>query len=222
MDYLMKSEWIQLTAKDGHELDAFSVKADDPVGNIVVIQEIFGITDHIQAVCHKFASNGYDVIAPAIYDRFERNITLDYTQIEEGVGYKMKLSDDHAMSDIQAAQSYLGTKTAVVGYCYGGMLTHIAASKLNFDCAVSYYGGMIADNYIDLKIDIPIMYHFGENDHAIPIDAVNLIRNTYQDATVHVYSNAGHGFNCDMRADYHESSANLALERTLQFIGENL
>ena len=218
----MKSEWIQLTAKDGHELDAFSVKADDPVGNIVVIQEIFGITDHIQAVCHKFASNGYDVIAPAIYDRFERNITLDYTQIEEGVGYKMKLSDDHAMSDIQAAQSYLGTKTAVVGYCYGGMLTHIAASKLNFDCAVSYYGGMIADNYIDLKIDIPIMYHFGENDHAIPMDAVDLIRNTYQDATVHVYENAGHGFNCDMRADYHESSANLALERTLEFIGKHL
>ena len=88
----MKSEWIRLKAKDGHELDAFSVKADDPIGNIVVIQEIFGITDHIQAVCHKFASNGYDVIAPAIYDRFERNITLDYTQIEEGVGYKMKLS----------------------------------------------------------------------------------------------------------------------------------
>lgn len=218
----MISEWIRLTAKDGHELDAFSVKADDPIGNIVVIQEIFGITDHIQAVCHKFASNGYDVIAPAIYDRFERNITLDYTQIEEGVGYKMKLSDDYAMSDIQAAQSYLGTKTAVVGYCYGGMLTHIAASKLNFDCAVSYYGGMIADNYIDLKIDIPIMYHFGENDHAIPMDAVDLIRNTYQDATVHVYENAGHGFNCDMRADFHESSANLALERTLQFIGENL
>ena len=127
----MKSEWIRLKAKDGHELDAFSVKADDPIGNIVVIQEIFGITDHIQAVWHKFASNGYDVIAPAIYDRFERNITLDYTQIEEGVGYKMKLSDDYAMSDIQAAQSYLGTKTAVVGYCYGGMLTHIAASKLN-------------------------------------------------------------------------------------------
>ena len=218
----MKSEWIRLKAKDGHELDAFSVKADDPIGNIVVIQEIFGITDHIQAVCHKFASNGYDVIAPAIYDRFERNITLDYTQIEEGVGYKMKLSDDYAMSDIQAAQSYLGTKTAVVGYCYGGMLTHIAASKLNFDCAVSYYGGMIADNYIDLKINIPIMYHFGENDHAIPMDAVDLIRNTYQDATVHVYENAGHGFNCDMRADFHESSANLALERTLQFIGKNL
>ncbi len=81
---------------------------------------------------------------------------------------------------------------------------------------------MIADNYTDLKIDIPIMYHFGENDHAIPMDAVDLIRNTYQDATVHVYSNAGHGFNCDMRADYHESSANLALDRTLEFIGKNL
>ena len=102
----MKSEWIRLKAKDGHELDAFSVKADDPIGNIVVIQEIFGITDHIQAVCHKFASNGYNVIAPAIYDRFERNITLDYTQIEEGVGYKMKLSDDYAMSDIHACLLY--------------------------------------------------------------------------------------------------------------------
>ena len=218
----MKSEWIRLIAKDEHELDAFSVKADDPIGNIVVIQEIFGITDHIQAVCHEFASNGYNVIAPAIYDRFERNITLDYTQIEEGVGYKMKLSDDYAMTDIDAAHAHLGSKAAVVGYCYGGMLTHIAASKLNFDCAVSYYGGMIADNYIDLKINIPIMYHFGENDHAIPMDSVDLIRNTYQDATVHIYANAGHGFNCDMRADYHENSANLALERTLQFIGENL
>jgi carboxymethylenebutenolidase len=222
MEHLMNTEWIKLAANDGHELDAFSVKANDPIGNIVVIQEIFGITDHIQDVCQQFASNGYNVVAPAIYDRFEKNITLDYTQIEEGVGYKMKLEDDYAMSDINAAQTYLGSKTAVVGYCYGGMLTHIAASKLAFDCAVSYYGGMIADNYLDLKIQIPIMYHFGENDHAIPMAAVDSIRNNYKDASIHVYRDAGHGFNCEMRADYHEDSAKLALERTLQFIGKNL
>ena len=222
MGHLMKIEWIKLTAIDGHELDAYSVKANDPIGNIVVIQEIFGITDHIQTVCQKFASSGYNVVAPAIYDRFEKNITLDYNQIEEGVGYKMKLEDDYAMSDINAAQIYLGSKTAVVGYCYGGMLTHIAASKLAFDCAVSYYGGMIADNYLDLKIQIPIMYHFGENDHAIPMTAVDSIKDTYKDALVHVYGDAGHGFNCEMRADYHEVSANLALERTLEFIGKNL
>ena len=222
MGYLMKTEWIKLIAKDGHELDAFSVKANDPIGNIVVIQEIFGITDHIQAVCQKFATSGYNVVAPAIYDRFEKNITLDYTQIEEGVSYKMKLEDDYAMSDINAAQIYLGSKTAVIGYCYGGMLTHIAASKLAFDCAVSYYGGMIADNYLDLKIQIPIMYHFGENDHAISMDAVDSIRDSYKDALVHIYEGAGHGFNCEMRADYHKDSANLALERTLEFIGKNL
>ena len=222
MEHLMITEWIKLAANDGHELDAFSVKANDPIGNIVVIQEIFGITDHIQDVCQQFASNGYNVVAPAIYDRFEKNITLDYSQIKEGVGYKMKLEDDYAMSDINAAQNYLGSKTAVVGYCYGGMLTHIAASKLGFDCAVSYYGGMIADNYLDLKIQIPIMYHFGENDHAIPMEAVDCIKDTYKDALVHVYSEAGHGFNCEMRADYHEDSANLAMERTLEFIGKNL
>ena len=218
----MNTEWITLTANDGHELDAFSVTANDPIGNIVVIQEIFGITDHIQAVCQKFATNGYNVVAPAIYDRFEKNITLDYTQIEEGVGYKINLDDEYAMSDVDAARVHLGSNTAVVGYCYGGMLTHIAASKLKFDCAVSYYGGMIADNYLGLQIQIPIMYHFGENDHAIPMDAVDSIRNKYKDALVHVYSDAGHGFNCEMRADYHEDSSNLALERTLQFIGDNL
>ena len=218
----MNTEWIRLTANDGHELDAFSVTANDPIGNIVVIQEIFGITDHIQAVCQKFATNGYNVVAPAIYDRFEKNITLDYTQIEEGVGYKMNLDDEYEMSDVDEARVHLGSNTAVVGYCYGGMLTHIAASKLKFDCAVSYYGGMIADNYLGLQIQIPIMYHFGENDHAIPMDAVDSIRDKYKDALVHVYSDAGHGFNCEMRADYHEDSSNLALERTLQFIGDNL
>ena len=80
-----------------------------------------------------------------------KNITLDYTQIQEGVDYKMRLDDDFAMLDIDAARNQLGQNTAVVGYCYGGMLTHIAASRLTFDCAVSYYGGMIADNYLDLK-----------------------------------------------------------------------
>lgn len=218
----MNSQWIKLKAEDGHELDAYSVKANGPIGNIVIIQEIFGITDHIQDVCQEFATNGYNVVAPAIYDRFEKNITLEYTQIEEGVGYKIRLDDEFAMMDINAARLHLGSKTAVVGYCYGGMLSHIAAAKLKFDCAVSYYGGMIADNYLDLTMDIPIMYHFGENDHAIPMNAVDSIRRAYNDAVIHVYEDAGHGFNCEMRADYHKPSAKLALERSLKFIGNNL
>lgn len=219
---MLKNEWINLQAKDGHKLDAYYVSANDPIGNIVIIQEIFGITDHIQDVCKSFASNGYNVVAPAIYDRFEKNITLEYTQIEEGVNYKVRLDDEYAMLDIDAARIFLGNKTAVVGFCYGGMLTHIAASKLDFDCAVSYYGGMIADNYLDLSINIPIMYHFGEKDHAISMDAVDLIRKAYVDALIHIYQDAGHGFNCDMRADYHQPSANLALERSLLFIGDNI
>ena len=72
MGYFMETEWIGLTAEDGHEFDAYAVKADDPIGNIVLIQEIFGITDHIQSVCQRFAIHGYNVIAPAIYDRFEK------------------------------------------------------------------------------------------------------------------------------------------------------
>ena len=122
---------IELTSKDNHKLGAYVVHPEkNKKGNIVIIQEIFGITEHIEAVCKQYANQGYSVIAPALYDRFEKNIVLDYSQIEEGKSFKEKLEINDAMKDINAAILFNDGPTAIIGYCYGGMLTHIAASEL--------------------------------------------------------------------------------------------
>ena len=210
---------IQLVSKDNHELDAYvSSPQNEEKGSIIIIQEIFGITNHIESVCQSFANKGYKAIAPALFDRFEKNIVLDYSQIEEGKSFKERLDITHAMNDIDAAISICDNPVAIVGYCFGGMLTHIAASELNVNCAVSYYGGLIAENHLDKSPNCPIMYHFGEQDIAIPMESVNAIKEHYPKAIIHTYSDAGHGFNCEMRDDYHQASAEVALDRTLSFI----
>ena len=213
---------IQLISKDNHELDAYvSSPKNKEKDSIIVIQEIFGITSHIETVCQSFANEGYKTIAPALFDRFETNIILDYKQIEEGKAYKERLDITDAMNDIDAAISICDGPVAIVGYCFGGMLAHIAASELKMNCAVSYYGGLIAENHLDKSPDCPVMYHFGEEDFAIPMEKVDLIKENYPEAIIHTYPNAGHGFNCEMRNDYHELSAEPALDRTLTFIANH-
>lgn len=214
---------IELVSIDKHKLDAYvSTPQIEEKGTIIIVQEIFGITHHIESVCQSFANKGYKAIAPALFDRFEKNIVLDYNQIEEGKSYKERLDISHAMNDIDAVISISDGPVAIVGYCFGGMLTHIAASELNVSCAVSYYGGLIAENHLDKSPDCPIMYHFGEQDIAIPMENVDLIKEHYPEATIHTYPNAGHGFNCDMRGDYHQPSAELAFDRSINFLEENI
>jgi len=213
----------KLNSEDSHKLDAFIVHPiKNKKGNVVIIQEIFGLTKHIEDVCRQYANEGYSAIAPALYDRFEKNIILDYHQIEEGKSYKEQLTLDDAIKDINAAVLFNSGPTAIIGYCFGGMLSHIAASELESVCAVSYYGGFIAEKYLDKKPQCPIMYHFGEQDFAIPMTSVDLIRNHYPEAIIHSYKEAGHGFNCEMRNDYHKLSANLAFERTLSFLSNHM
>jgi len=214
---------IKITSEDRHELDAFIASpTKNKKGNVVIIQEIFGITKHIENVCVQYAENGYTAIAPALYDRFEKDIILDYNQIEEGKSYKEQLSIKHAMNDINAAISFTDAPTAIIGYCFGGMLAHIAASELKTMCAVSYYGGFIAEKYLDKSPQCPIIYHFGEQDFAIPMSNVELIKKHYPEAIVYSYKEAGHGFNCEMRNDYHEASANIAFDRTLNFLNKHM
>ena len=210
---------IQLVSKDNHELDAYvSSPQKEEKGSIIIIQEIFGITTHIESVCQSFANKGYKAIAPALFDRFEKNIVLDYSQIEEGKSYKVRLDITHAMNDIDAAISICDSPVAIVGYCFGGMLAHIAASELKMNCAVSYYGGLIAENHLDQSPSCPIMYHFGALDAAIPLSEVAEIKSSHPEGVFHIYEGAGHGFNCNFREDYHEESANIASSRTLDFL----
>ena len=208
-------------AKDGHIVDLYVAKPkSQAVATVIVLQEIFGITDHIQAICQQYATHGYLAVAPALFDRIQKNIVLDYSSIKEGRDYKMQLQDEQVLLDIAAAAATAENdlKVAVIGFCFGGALSYLASTRLNLNCAISYYGGGIAEKYINQNPLCPIMYHFGALDPIIPSTDVAAIQSNHPGGVFHIYEDAGHGFNCSDRRDYHSESAELAFARSLEFL----
>lgn len=217
---------IELTAADGHKLAAYRADpSGTPRGAIVVIQEIFGVNSHVRSVTDGFARDGYVAIAPAMFDRVQRNVDLGYTpdDIAQGRELRPKITLDWAMADVAAAYSSVAAtgKTGIVGYCWGGFVVWMAAGKLaGFACAVPYYGGGILDN-ADLEPKCPVMGHFGEKDALIPVDGVRKLAVRHATHQIFIYP-ADHGFNCDQRGSYHAPSAALARERTLAFLRQHV
>jgi len=215
-------EMVRLMAADGHELDAYVAEPKgEAKGGIVVVQEIFGVSDHIKRVADQYAAQGYKAVAPAMFDRIKRGITLPYSEIQQGLTYMRQLEWPSTLADIEAAIEEVRTagSSAVVGFCWGGTVAHVAASDLDVDAAVSYYGGGVA-KMLDKQPRCPILYHFGDQDHSIPMADVEKITKTYPGSVVHVYPGAQHGFNCDERASYSAADARLAFERSIAFLGE--
>ena len=222
-------QMIELTASDGHTLAAWRADpAGAPRAGVVVIQEIFGVNAHIREVADDYAAQGYLAIAPALFDRSRPGVELGYDEnaIAEGRDLAFAMDPDLPLRDVEAAvQAAAGAgKVGVVGYCWGGSLTFLAACKLGVAAASSYYGGQILaalGREPDLAPAAPLIMHFGEHDAGIPLDDVDRIRKTFPDAPVYMYD-AGHGFNCDHRASYDESSCRTARQRTLDFFAEHL
>jgi carboxymethylenebutenolidase len=217
---------IQLKASDGHELAAYVAEPEGAVrGGIVIIQEIFGVNSHIRAVADGFAADGFKVIAPAMFDRIERNVDLGYDpdSIARGRELKGRMDWDNPLLDIQAAIATLsGLKVGVTGYCWGGSLAWLAATRLDdVSAAICYYGGQIND-FRDEKPKCPVLMHFGSEDGSIPMEAVEAIRAAQPDIPIHVYEGAGHGFSCDHRGSYDASSATTARQRTMEFLAKNV
>ena len=212
---------IHLTAGDGFQLSAYRADpAGTPRGGIVVVQEIFGVNSHIRSVCDGYAADGYQALAPALFDRIRPGIELGYTEadIASGRDFKAKSPLDKALLDVSAARDAIrgAGKIGIVGYCWGGYVAWMAASRLDgLACAVPYYGGGMTDA-IDEQPKCPVMMHFGEKDHAIPLAGVHKLRDAHPSQQVYLYD-AQHGFNCDQRGSYDASAAKLARERTLEF-----
>ena len=216
-------EMIKLKTKDGHELDAYVAEPNGkPRGGIVVVQEIFGVNDHIKRVADQYAAEGCRAIAPAMFDRIERGITVPYSDVPQGVAYMRQLEWPNTLADVEAAAEAVrdAGSASIVGFCWGGTVVHVAASELDFDAALSYYGGGVAKN-LDRRPQCPIMYHFGDMDHSIPIPDIEKIRNAYPDAVLHIYKGAQHGFNCDERASYSAADASVAFGRSIEFLREH-
>jgi carboxymethylenebutenolidase len=213
---------IALTAADGFALPAYRADpSGTPRGGLVVAQEIFGVNSHIRGVCDGYAADGYRVIAPALFERYEKGVDIGYTpaDIVRGRELKAKAETQTALKDVAAARDALAScgKVGIVGYCWGGFIAWMAACRLpGFACAVPYYGGGILDAAGEMP-RCPVLAHFGERDSMIPVDGVRKFALAHPGMQVHVYA-ADHGFNCDQRGSYDATAAALARDRTLVFL----
>ena len=218
---------ITLKASDNFQLGAYRADtAGTAKAAVVVIQEIFGVNHHIRAVCDRLAGEGYVAIAPAIFDRVERNFQSGYSPDEVTVARKFIANPDWAamLRDTQAAIDAVKTigPVGIVGFCLGGSVAFAAATKLTgLSAAVGYYGGVIV-RFADDKPKVPTQLHFGEKDAGIPLTDVETIRAKRPDVEIHIYSGAQHGFHCDERASYDKASADMAWPRSLAFFARHL
>ena len=217
---------IELTASDGHKLAAYRADpASKPRGGIVVIQEIFGVNSHIKSVADGFAADGYLAIAPAMFDRAQKNVDLGYSpdDIAKGRDIRAKITNDMAVKDVEAAVKAASSagKVGIVGYCWGGFVAWLAAAKVpGLACAVPYYGGGILD-HAELEPRVPLMGHFGDKDAHIPVDGVRKLAARHPKHQIFIYA-ADHGFNCDQRGSWNAPAAKQARERTLGFFRKHV
>ncbi len=225
--------FVELTSADGFKFPAYVAEpSGKPRGAIVVLQEIFGVNSHIREVADGYAKSGYLAVAPSTFHRVKPNVELGYTQDDMKAGMDLKaaveaLPAPGVFPDIQAAIDYAGKtsggKVGIVGYCYGGLLTWRSAALLGgLSAAAPYYGGgATTPEEIARQPKVPVLAHFGDQDHWIPLDTVEAFKKAHPEVEVHIY-NANHGFNCDHRGSYNEAAAKLALERTLAFFARHV
>jgi carboxymethylenebutenolidase len=211
-------ETIRLKSRfDGFELAAYHTPPRDARrGGLVLVQEIFGITDHIRELAEGYAEDGYEVIAPAFYDRLAPGFEADYSapSVEQGKTLSEASPWDQVQGDLQAAIDALSPPVFVVGYCWGGAAAWLAACRCDgLSAAACYYGRRISE-MVDETPKVPTILHFGKLDASIPPERIEEIRERHPDLPVYLYD-AGHGFVSDRRADYDADSARLARLRTL-------
>jgi carboxymethylenebutenolidase len=213
--------------------------AGDARGAVIVLQEAFGVNEHIRSLCHRLADTGYVAVAPHLYHR-SGDPELGYEDMQQVMPYIMQLQADELEADLEATLAHLGTlgyegqQIGVVGFCMGGSVALVAAAYWSLGASVTFYGGGIAQSRFGLPplfdlaptIKTPWLGLFGDLDPSIPVNEVDGLRDAAAKASVDTevvrYPEANHGFNCDARSAYHEPSATDAWQRTLDWFDGHL
>jgi len=213
---------IRSTAPDGFTFPAYhAAPGGARKGGVIVIQEIFGIDRHVRRDVDRWASLGYEAVAPALYERREPGFTAEHSEegIKVGIGHAMGSPREQVLADIAACRDYLAPrgKVCVVGYCYGGSYAWLSAGELDgLAAASSYYGSMVQANAA-LAPKCPTIVHLGRLDAGIPADAVKAaVESANPGVPVYIYEDAGHGFNNEDPERHSAASAELARQRTLE------
>jgi carboxymethylenebutenolidase len=213
--------------------------AGDATGGIVVIQEIFGVNDHIEDVCRRLAAEGWLAVAPHLFHR-SGDPKLGYEAMDEGRAHAQELTADGVLADVDAAFARLAeagiprSRTGIVGFCMGGSVALVTAVRCEVGAAVTFYGGGVTEGRFGFGalvdeapgLQAPWLGLYGDLDRAIPIEGVEELRivaaRSGQPTEIVRYPEAGHGFNCDQRDSYHEPSATDAWRRMLEWFDHHL
>lgn len=208
---------------DGFSLPAYHSPARNARrGGLVLVQEVFGVTDHIRELCDGYAEDGYEVLAPFFYERLEKGFATGYEPegVARGVAYSQATPWDQVQGDLQSAIDALSGPVYITGYCWGGSAAWLAACRCEGVAAVSGFYGRRITELLDETPRCPVILHFGKTDASIPLARVDEIAERHPAVGVYLYD-AGHGFASDRRSDYKEDCARLARLRTLQLFARN-
>ncbi|MFT8676649.1 MAG: dienelactone hydrolase family protein [Acetobacter sp.] len=216
---------VTLEAADGHRLNAWESEGHAHPYALVVVQEIFGVNPHIRAVCDTLAQSGFHVIAPALFDRVEPGLELDYTAegVKKGLDVRARIPLEKTLLDLEAAIHALAPrKVGMIGYCWGGTLAwQVACRDMGVSAASCWYGAGIAAASA-LEPRCPVQMHFGGLDVTIPPADIATIRAAHPEIELYVYDDADHGFGCADRATFNAQAYALAQERSLAFLKSSL
>jgi len=221
------SESATLRAADGHSFNAYVARpATEPIAALIVVQEIFGVNAHIRSVADGWARDGFLAVAPALFDRIQPGIDLGYDPagMQTAMSLFPKFDVDKAIVDVAAVVDFAagatGKKVGVIGYCLGGTVAWLSATRLQPAAAVGYYGGRIG-NYAAENPTCPVMLHFGSQDTHIPAAEVEKVHSAHPEVEIFWYD-TGHAFNCEPRRSFNAVAAKEARQRSLDFLQKHL
>ena len=218
-------EVVVLKAADGHAFDGFIVRAKGSAkGGLVILQEIFGVTNQLKSVARSYAESGFNVVVPALFDRLSPKTVVPFDEAERGRGLAFGLDPEHIKLDVSAAMSAVSTEAgaSLMGFCWGGGQAYALACSLDCVSAVAFYGTALKKHIAacENKPSCPMLFHFGTQDDHTPQDVVDDVRAILPLAEIHLYE-AGHAFANDVRPAYVADAATSAHARSLEFLLEN-
>ena len=219
-----KGSLIQLVARDGHRLDAYLSRPEGtPLGGLVIGQEMYGLTRYLTAVCDVFAVQGYATIAPALYDRTQRGMVLAYTPSDHDLAQRIYTTRnwDEALDDLDAAKAAVAEagRVGILGFCWGGSLSWLAACRRDYACAVAYYGSAMPVHAKE-KARCPVLANCGDEDASMPIDRIRYFQAQQPGVAMNIFAGAKHAFDNPLRGEsrFHPEASAGSRAASLDFL----